>query len=44
MRAAVRQPDDRIRVNQDRRHRRFIEMDLAMQGPGLEVLLDNEVE
>jgi len=44
MRAAVRQPDDRIRVNQDRRHRRFIEMDLAVQGPGLEVLLDNEVE
>ena len=36
MRAAVRQPDDRIRVNQDLRHRRFTEMDLAVQGLGLE--------
>src|SRR5204862_8093855 len=44
MRAAIRQADYGIRIGQDLGDRRIIDIVLAMQELGVEVLLDREIE
>ena len=44
VRAAIRQTDDRVRVVQDLRDRLVIDVVLAVQERGLQILLDDEIE
>ena len=44
VRAAVRQADDRVRIVQDLRDRFVIDVVLAVQERGVEILLDDEIE
>ena len=44
MGAAIRQPEDRVGIGQDLRHRLVVDVVLGLQEAGVEFLLDDEVE